>query len=554
MFEPYTTECMTCSAHLRVEREEAIGKILACPQCQSMVQILPPDSGPSDSEIEAEVPAVAATESLKRMPTPPSIKLPQWSLLPVAASVGVFFALGMWFVLRPRPEFTKIEPAEVQQEDTADAQNPATPATTDIADTPDIAPKRDTTDTSSLEQSNSPADEVLPVAPDEEEREERKNPLRAKERLVDKQPVKESRREPETIDSSPRFPLPPATETLRGKLETQLQGIQFDQMPLKNALTIISELSAIPIVLDRVSIIRTGLSPDTHIHYQGKNGTIRSVLSELLAPLGLILIPSGDRVLVTVPDTANQTFMDATHELDSASDAVAMAKVLRTVIAPISWGNGGGATLTIDSNQLHVSQTPAAQSAILRLVTQLQKFKKGTAKKQRVNRFLEDPLAQIVACGTREPLTLAAYLRQLSSRINSDIVLDELELLRCGISKNQMLEVGQGKQSLEDLLDRTLPPLGLTYQLMDDQTIIVTWDSGLEPAQVLRIYSLPPSIGEQSEDILSTLRDEITPHSWISGGGKGQIIVDQPSRTLIVLQQPSVQNEVANYLDGFSTE
>jgi hypothetical protein len=133
-------------------------------------------------------------------------------------------------------------------------------------------------------------------------------------------------------------------------------------------------------------------------------------------------------------------------------------------------------------------------------------------------------------------------------------VLDELELLRCGISNEQIIDVGQEKQSLEDLLDRTLPPLGLTYQLMDDRTIIVTWDSGLEPAQVLRIYSLPPSIGEQSEDILSTLRDEITPHSWISGGGKGRMIVDQPSRTLIVLQQPSVQGEVANYLDRFSTE
>jgi hypothetical protein len=76
----------------------------------------------------------------------------------------------------------------------------------------------------------------------------------------------------------------------------------------------------------------------------------------------------------------------------------------------------------------------------------------------------------------------------------------------------------------------------------------------LEPALVLRIYPLPQNIRGRDEDFISTVRNQIAPHSWISGGGKGQIIVDQPSRTLIVLQQPSVQTEVANYLDGFSTE
>ena len=580
MFEPYTIECMTCGAHLRVEREEAIGEILACPQCQSMVQILPPGS-----EVEAEIATVASTEisttgqqstdsersaranlpssagekpdstaSLKRMPTPPSIKLPPWILLPVAASLGVLFALGVWSALRPPRETTKVEPEKVQQDDTADQRNSETFAPADTTATSNIEPERAATDTGSTEQITSPTDELPPVASDEQKREERKNPLRAEELSVKKQPAKEPLREQKTIDSSPRFPLPPATDTLRDKLKTQLQDIQFNQMPLKNALAVISDLSAIPIVLDHVSIIRTGLSPATHIHYQSKNGTIRTVLSELLAPLGLILVPSGDRVLVTVPDTANETFIDATYELGSASHAAAMAKVIRTVVAPASWEDAGGATLAIESNQLRISQTPAAQSAIRRLVTQLQDFKKGAVTKQTANLSTEDPLAQIVECGTREPLTLAAYLRQLSSRIDTDIVLDELELLRCGISNEQLIEVEHEKQSLGNLLDRTLPPLGLIPELMDDRTVIVTCDSGLEPALVLRIYPLPQNIRGRDEDFISTVRNQIAPHSWISGGGKGQIIVDQPSRTLIVLQQPSVQTEVANYLDGFSTE
>ena len=32
-------QCVTCGAQIRVERKEAIGQILNCPKCKSMVQI-----------------------------------------------------------------------------------------------------------------------------------------------------------------------------------------------------------------------------------------------------------------------------------------------------------------------------------------------------------------------------------------------------------------------------------------------------------------------------------------------------------------------------------
>ncbi len=40
--EPFSISCTTCQARLRVQDESAIGQILACPKCGSMVLIQPP--------------------------------------------------------------------------------------------------------------------------------------------------------------------------------------------------------------------------------------------------------------------------------------------------------------------------------------------------------------------------------------------------------------------------------------------------------------------------------------------------------------------------------
>ncbi len=40
--ELFTIHCTTCRARLKVNDESAIGKILACPKCHSMVQVVPP--------------------------------------------------------------------------------------------------------------------------------------------------------------------------------------------------------------------------------------------------------------------------------------------------------------------------------------------------------------------------------------------------------------------------------------------------------------------------------------------------------------------------------
>lgn len=59
----FSITCTTCQAKLRVRNVEAIGQILACPRCQSMVQVLPPPGWSGQANQAANALAAAETTS-----------------------------------------------------------------------------------------------------------------------------------------------------------------------------------------------------------------------------------------------------------------------------------------------------------------------------------------------------------------------------------------------------------------------------------------------------------------------------------------------------------
>ena len=48
--KPFHIQCDSCLTQLKVTKESAIGKILACPKCGSMVQVTPPPETESVEE------------------------------------------------------------------------------------------------------------------------------------------------------------------------------------------------------------------------------------------------------------------------------------------------------------------------------------------------------------------------------------------------------------------------------------------------------------------------------------------------------------------------
>jgi hypothetical protein len=83
--EPFTIQCTTCKARLIVKDESAIGDILACPKCHSMVQVVPPvgwkrpggDSSPDQAAAaEADQPLPTAAPAKRLAPQKAAAVIP----------------------------------------------------------------------------------------------------------------------------------------------------------------------------------------------------------------------------------------------------------------------------------------------------------------------------------------------------------------------------------------------------------------------------------------------------------------------------------------------
>jgi hypothetical protein len=68
----FAITCLTCQARLNVRNEAAIGQILTCPKCGSMVEVVPPPgwrskagSGPGSDRAKRAAPATSPTEEAR---------------------------------------------------------------------------------------------------------------------------------------------------------------------------------------------------------------------------------------------------------------------------------------------------------------------------------------------------------------------------------------------------------------------------------------------------------------------------------------------------------
>ncbi|NQT41433.1 MAG: hypothetical protein HQ581_28350, partial [Planctomycetes bacterium] len=81
----FAIECTTCLAKLSVRTESAIGQILACPKCASMVQVVPPSDWASaadspadaDSPVEPQPAPPSTADSVKKRPSDRRAKKPK---------------------------------------------------------------------------------------------------------------------------------------------------------------------------------------------------------------------------------------------------------------------------------------------------------------------------------------------------------------------------------------------------------------------------------------------------------------------------------------------
>lgn len=293
--ELFSVECTTCKARLKVRSLAAIGQILACPKCHSMVMVAPPP----DWHPEGTAPPVAPPQPATEAAALGGSAGWGWKLWGATSAAAIVCGIAVFAVWRQLP---RTEPPVLSVETpvrTAPAAEAAGVEETPVEEAP--AP---------LATDAPPAAEAVATAPAVEQPAV-ESPI--EQPAPSSLPVEAPPTEPETAATEtpaepeaapqPEPAAPPVedastSEDLQRKLQIAVAGIDEPSIRLDALAELLGGMAACPITLDTASLEAAGLSGATSVTVQVEHVTIEAALTESLAPLGLSFEPRGKAIVI----------------------------------------------------------------------------------------------------------------------------------------------------------------------------------------------------------------------------------------------------------------
>lgn len=352
--ELFALHCTTCKARLKVTDTSAIGEIVACPKCHSMVLVEPPPgwkAGAAAIPIAAmpvepvappkpiAAPRVAAapppvpvnSQSPPPLPARPALpKAPTTAELtsnPVSTATrvprdgwmfaggtlaGIAIGAALWMLVTARG--TSDEPVVSATASAADVPTSAStaPATEvqrtkvetmkPVANEPVALPEKQTSPAGEpvavKEPTTAPAEEPSPIDSPSEVALLPQEVTEQAEPPVEANPVAEvAKATPEAETPAPAPPITgPPSDALSSRLVRRMPGVAFDKVPLRQFTAFAAELAGVTIVIDRESLAAAGIKSPV-VTVRATDQTLDKVLARALDDVGLTY-ESRDRVIV----------------------------------------------------------------------------------------------------------------------------------------------------------------------------------------------------------------------------------------------------------------
>ena len=404
--EPFKIICVTCQAKLAVRNESLIGQVLACPRCESMVEITPP-TGEAASEatkpvplVEAIAPAVTATaivpeeavvpnaeaEILQASAEVAKYKMMVWSLAGVL--VGAVLVGGVLYsrsgssteattlalnTLEPAPVTEVINPPAVETPPVETAPIVATPAVVapvvevavpaveePMAEEPVAAVVEPSVSLALIDEQPAEAPETIPKIArrfDPLDFDPENLTLAAVDRPSESvgPPATQSQDEviempeevPSTLPSVWRGPDGGEDASKRNaekQLDQLISGVKVQEMPLVDCLRLLSQLSGVPVSVSPEQLLMAGITPQKKIVFTVKKAGLNFVLSEVLEPLHLEYTTHGSQVVVTRQDATKQREISYPVDdlVDGETSLEELAGWVEQLVAPATWKTAGG--------------------------------------------------------------------------------------------------------------------------------------------------------------------------------------------------------------------
>ncbi len=178
--------------------------------------------------------------------------------------------------------------------------------------------------------------------------------------------VPEPKAKPDPPPPAPPRPDPEADAKAVARLNEPLDGMEFENTPLIEAVRLLSGLSTVPITLDLEALAELGISPNQKVSLKATDTTMEGALSAVLDELGLAYVIVDGQALVTHPKRREQNLRRFTYHVkdlmagSSDDDLVrnGLAGAIERFVEPTAWqAAGGSGSIELNGDQLVLRQT-----------------------------------------------------------------------------------------------------------------------------------------------------------------------------------------------------
>ncbi|MEN6558657.1 MAG: hypothetical protein ABFC54_10800 [Thermoguttaceae bacterium] len=576
----FSITCTTCQARLVVRSTSAIGTILECPRCASMVQVTPPSGWTPQSPESTVEPSsggpppldhvAAAPVALELEPPAPA----RWFWPSVWAAV-LFVTFGVAYgLLQLAPAKTSPEPVAVPDKPSVVTPEKSTEPSQEIRkEKPKESPTQEKTPEETKPKSKPSAEVKPPTAaptPTSKTSAEEKPREPSKDAPLDAAKKNASETPPAASSTTDKKPLeikkkPPEPIDFAARLNSPLAGVQWSRVPLRQAVDWLSSLAAIPITMDLDALQSLGVGLDDPVSVDLQSTTPEKVLEAIAAQRGLAVAVGSDRVTLGAPSEYRNALRSVRYDVsdltgNDQSVAALLAETIQRLVAPDAWKSAGGrGTLAVEPGSLTVHQTAENHNDILAFCERLRLARgKPLRSSSPHERFTlttrrdqtQTVLSRSITGNFHESTPLAKVLSYLARVAQCDILVDHAALAAADTSDGVPCSIVIAKQPLAAALDELLTPLGLVYRALDSKTLQITTREAAEQQLELEFYPIAAWLdaGATAADILHRLKTSVAAATWTDEGGSADAWFDPASKCLIVLQSQPLQAEIERWL------
>jgi len=564
----FTIACPTCRARLVVKSRAAIGTILECPRCSSLVKVVPPPGwtpegvappvqpalpgGPPPLDHVADGPLMLELEPAKTI----GWAMPLAWTAALAVTCAAVYALWRLVPLRPEPA-----PVVVEAEAKLEPEPPPIVPSQKPEEAKDQEEVREQTITPGPQSRGVGEEPTTTPAAESQEK-----PAEAPAKTIE-----EVKAQPADVERPPIQKAPPAPVDLDARLNDPIAGLELSSVPLVRAVDLISAAGAIRVALDVDAMAQLGVTPQDAVSLELQKTTVGQALEAVAKQKGLALVQQHGQPVISAPADYRNHFHVQRYEIKDLTQndkpsAAELATMVQRLVAPDSWQpSGGRGAVEADPGALIVAQTEAVHRQVHEFFERLRLARKkpprGEAPALPTRRDLaKKTLERAVSANFHRPAALGRILAFLATAAECDILVDHAALSAADASDRVETSIVVANQPLGATLDQLLPPLGLTWRAIGPKTLQITTQEAAQDRLELEFYPISPrplageGQGVRADELIKTLKSRVAPASWTDTGGLGDVYYDPPSQCVLVLQSQPIQAAVQEFFQKSAEE